>query len=157
MPAGDGREGERRARRLAALAPLRPFPAADDLPVVVAARMSLSFTLLISAVPLHALDMTSRRTRRAVEAVEAAVAEVVLLRGPERGSTQAAIEQVRTRLALVEEARAELAALGGAPSSFEQLRRELDATSPATPQDLPATEAVPEPPADPTQDGTPRT
>jgi len=69
-PAGDGREGERRARRLAALAPLRPFPAADDLPVVVAARMSLSFPLLISAVPLHALDMTSRRTRRAVEAVE---------------------------------------------------------------------------------------
>ena len=59
-PAGEGREGERRERRLAALAPLRPFPAADDLPVVVAARMSLSFPLLISAVPLHALDMTRR-------------------------------------------------------------------------------------------------
>ena len=69
-PPGEGRERERRERRLAALAPLRPFPSADDLPVVVAARMSLSFPLLISAVPLHALDMTRRRTRRAVEAVE---------------------------------------------------------------------------------------
>ncbi|HET9939273.1 MAG TPA: hypothetical protein VFQ28_10795 [Gaiella sp.] len=69
-PAGEGREGERRARRLAALAPLRPFPAPEDLPVVVAARMSLSFPVLISAVPLHALDMTRRATRRAVEAVE---------------------------------------------------------------------------------------
>ena len=69
-PVGDGRDGERSARRLAALEPLRPFPAPDDLPVVVAARMSLSFPVLISAVPLHALDMTRRRTRRAVEAVE---------------------------------------------------------------------------------------
>jgi predicted acylesterase/phospholipase RssA len=37
--------------------PLRPFPAAADLPVVVAARMSLSFPILISAVPLWAVDM----------------------------------------------------------------------------------------------------
>lgn len=34
------------------------FPAADDLPIVVAARMSLSFPLLISAVPLYAQDFT---------------------------------------------------------------------------------------------------
>jgi predicted acylesterase/phospholipase RssA len=67
---GDGRDGERRRRRLEALAPLRPFPTPEDLPVVVAARMSLSFPLLISAVPLHALDMTRTRTRDAVEAVE---------------------------------------------------------------------------------------
>ncbi len=67
---GEGREGERRRRRLEALEPLRPFPAPDDLPVVVAARMSLSFPLLISAVPLHALDVTSRRTRESLEAVE---------------------------------------------------------------------------------------
>lgn len=69
-PLGDGREAAGTRRRLEALAPLRPFPAPDDLPVVVAARMSLSFPLLISAVPLHALDMTRRRTREAVEAVE---------------------------------------------------------------------------------------
>lgn len=67
---GEGREGERRRRRLEALRPLRPFPAADDLPVVVAARMSLSFPLLISAVPLRALDMTRKRVQAAVAAVE---------------------------------------------------------------------------------------
>ena len=37
-------------------APLVPMPAAADLPVVVATRMSLSFPLLISAVPLFAID-----------------------------------------------------------------------------------------------------
>jgi len=57
-PLGAGRDAEKTKRRLDALHPLRPFPAPDDLPVVVAARMSLSFPLLISAVPLHALDMT---------------------------------------------------------------------------------------------------
>ena len=35
---------------------LRPFPRAADLPLIVATRMSLSFPLLISAVPLYALD-----------------------------------------------------------------------------------------------------
>ncbi len=35
-----------------------PLPAPADLPVVVAARMSLSFPGLISAVPLHAVDWT---------------------------------------------------------------------------------------------------
>jgi predicted acylesterase/phospholipase RssA len=36
--------------------PLVPMPKAADLPVVVATRMSLSFPLLISAVPLYAID-----------------------------------------------------------------------------------------------------
>ena len=35
---------------------LVPWPAARDLPVVVATRMSLSFPILISAVPLYAVD-----------------------------------------------------------------------------------------------------
>jgi predicted acylesterase/phospholipase RssA len=39
-------------------APLVPLPAAADLPVVVATRMSLSFPILISAVPLHAIDFS---------------------------------------------------------------------------------------------------
>ena len=69
-PIAEGREGERRRRTLDALAPLRPLPDPDDLPVVVAARMSLSFPLLISAVPLHALDLTRERTREALAAVE---------------------------------------------------------------------------------------
>ena len=69
-PVAEGRRGERRRRTLGALAPLRPLPDPDDLPVVVAARMSLSFPLLISAVPLHALDLTRERTREALAAVE---------------------------------------------------------------------------------------
>jgi predicted acylesterase/phospholipase RssA len=69
-PTGVGREAERARRRLEALAPLRPFPAPDDLPVVVAVRMSLSFPLLVSAVPLRALDMTTRRISQAVVDVE---------------------------------------------------------------------------------------
>jgi len=35
---------------------LIPFPLADDLPVVVTARMSLSFPFLIAAVPLYRID-----------------------------------------------------------------------------------------------------
>jgi predicted acylesterase/phospholipase RssA len=38
------------------LFPLRPLPDPADLPVVVAARMSLSFPLLMTAVPLWAVD-----------------------------------------------------------------------------------------------------
>ncbi|MDH0862913.1 patatin-like phospholipase family protein [Mitsuaria sp. GD03876] len=40
----------------AAQAPLRPLTREWDLPVVVAIRMSLSFPLLLSAVPLYAVD-----------------------------------------------------------------------------------------------------
>jgi hypothetical protein len=36
--------------------PLLPVPPRDQFPVAVAARMSLSFPLLVSAVPLHAID-----------------------------------------------------------------------------------------------------
>ncbi len=48
--------------------PLCPLPAAADLPVVVATRMSLSFPFLISAIPLHAID----HTRRDADAAHAA-------------------------------------------------------------------------------------
>lgn len=37
-------------------APLRQLPAAADLPIVVATRLSLSFPVLLSAVPLYAID-----------------------------------------------------------------------------------------------------
>jgi predicted acylesterase/phospholipase RssA len=40
---------------------LVPLPLAAELPVVVATRMSLSFPLLISAVPLHAIDWAISR------------------------------------------------------------------------------------------------
>jgi hypothetical protein len=45
-------------------APLRPLPRAADLPVVVAARMSLSFPVLLSAVPLYMVDRSRKRTER---------------------------------------------------------------------------------------------
>ena len=44
------------------------LPASQDLPVVVAVRLSLSFPLLISAVPLYAIDYTrSDQTHRKLE------------------------------------------------------------------------------------------
>ncbi|HSP04009.1 MAG TPA: hypothetical protein VLR27_10930 [Acidimicrobiales bacterium] len=100
-----------------------------------------------AALPQRVRDEPLRQVATAVESVEATVADVVLLRGPERASTEAAIEQVRTRLALVAEARAELDALSG-PSAVEQLRRELDLTAPAPPEQQPTTEPPPatEPP-----------
>jgi hypothetical protein len=127
-----------------------------DEPALIDVREALQLEALAideqlvaaAALPARVRDEPMRQIASAVEAVETAVAEVVLLRGPERESSQAAIEQVRTRLALVEEARAELAALGGTPSSFEQLRRELDTTAPAMPDQPPLAQPAPEPPSD---------
>ncbi|WP_457353256.1 hypothetical protein [Roseateles sp. P5_D6] len=42
---------------------LRPFPRGADLPVVVAIRMSLSFPVLLSAVPLYSVDYTLTRNQ----------------------------------------------------------------------------------------------
>ncbi len=39
-------------------APLMPLPRGDDLPVVVGARLSLSYPMLLSAVPLYTIDWT---------------------------------------------------------------------------------------------------
>lgn len=44
---------------------LHPWPAPDDLPVIVATRMSLSFPVLISAVRLWAIDYTLPENQRA--------------------------------------------------------------------------------------------
>jgi len=41
--------------------PLLPLPAAADMPVVVAARMSLSFPIMISAIPLYAIDFSGKQ------------------------------------------------------------------------------------------------
>jgi len=37
-----------------------PLPAAPDLPILLGARMSLSFPILLSAVPLYAANVTRR-------------------------------------------------------------------------------------------------
>ncbi|WP_193312809.1 patatin-like phospholipase family protein [Georgenia subflava] len=50
--------------------PLRPLPAGPDLPVLVATRMSLSFPLLITAVPLHAVDYADPVNRGAADAAD---------------------------------------------------------------------------------------
>lgn len=49
------------------MAPRRPLPDAADLPVVVAARMSLSFPVLLSAVPLWAVDMSRLANQKALD------------------------------------------------------------------------------------------
>jgi predicted acylesterase/phospholipase RssA len=46
-----------------AMRPLLPMPAPENIPVVVATRLSLSFPLLISAVPIWAVDWTRRRNQ----------------------------------------------------------------------------------------------
>lgn len=46
------------------LEPLCPLPAPAGLPIVVAARMSLSFPILLSAVPLHRIDWSSTENQR---------------------------------------------------------------------------------------------
>src|SRR5262249_35217537 len=39
----------------------QPLPAPEDLPILLGARMSLSFPFLLSAIPLYAADVTRRR------------------------------------------------------------------------------------------------
>lgn len=46
------------------LGKLKPLPSRDDLPVIFAARLSLSFPVLFCAVPLYAIDYTRRRLDR---------------------------------------------------------------------------------------------
>ena len=66
-PADQWRSELRRRQAL----PLRPFPAPEDVPIVVATRMSLSFPLLISAVPLYSVDYyTSRENQDARAAAD---------------------------------------------------------------------------------------
>lgn len=65
-PAADGFDD--RVRRLA-LAHLRPLPDPDNLPVLVAARFSLSFPLLLSAARLFSLDWADPANRAFADAV----------------------------------------------------------------------------------------
>jgi hypothetical protein len=51
-------ESDRQAREWQSFYPKLKLPPEDDLPVVVATRMSLSFPVLLSAVPLYMVDRT---------------------------------------------------------------------------------------------------
>jgi len=48
------------------LEPLRPLPLPANLPIVVGARLSLSFPLLLSAIPLHAIDWSRKHNQEAI-------------------------------------------------------------------------------------------
>jgi predicted acylesterase/phospholipase RssA len=59
LPEEEGERWRSRVRRgIAWRQGLRPLPEAKDLPVIVATRMSLSFPILLSAVPLWQYDLT---------------------------------------------------------------------------------------------------
>ena len=81
LPQDPAQRLARRARD-ALLRPLVPLPAASDLPVVVAVRASLSFPLLLSAVPFHAVaENASAPALRRLREVVAEVLEVAPLAG----------------------------------------------------------------------------
>ena len=56
--------------------PLRPLPRSADLPVVVAVRMSLSFPVLLSAVPLFSIDWSLAENKARKDAQRHAAAGV---------------------------------------------------------------------------------
>jgi hypothetical protein len=64
------REARRRQLLRAQAGSKRPWPAPDDVPVIVATRMSLSFPLLITAVRLYAVDYSLEENRDARTAAD---------------------------------------------------------------------------------------
>jgi predicted acylesterase/phospholipase RssA len=58
-PAPQERPEGHRTRKIE-LGELKPLPSSDNLPVILAVRMSLSFPFLFCAVPLYAIDFTRR-------------------------------------------------------------------------------------------------
>lgn len=100
-PPEPSQPAERREWRLlcALLEPLKPMPSAEDLPVVVATRLSLSFPLLLSAIPLWAVDRSREANQGAEDAWRAWARSTddweSQLGDPE---TRAALEQEHGRL-----------------------------------------------------------
>lgn len=99
----------------------------------------------VAALPgRHKADKLEQ-VERAVSAIEGVVADVVGLRGPAVEDLEIGLAGVRTRIALVREARAELAELGGASPDLERLRADLDQASSPEPT-APASDPSPSPP-----------
>lgn len=107
-----------------------------------------------AALPAKVRDEPLRHVTAAVEAIEGVVADIVLLRGPAAGEIDRGLEHVRTRLALVTEARAELAAIDDT-SSFDVMRHHMEgpgddpAAEDPVPEGTEPPSTRPEPPADP--------
>jgi predicted acylesterase/phospholipase RssA len=64
-PVANTKEDAGLVQRIVEQTPYRLLPAPADLPVVVAARMSLSFPVLISAIPLYAIDWSLKSNQEA--------------------------------------------------------------------------------------------
>ena len=91
----------------------------------------------VAALPKqHRVEPLDRITK-AVEIIETTVSSVVLMRGPTLAESEAHIADIRTRLRLVQEARAELSGLDPTQSSLDALRQGLDAEAPPAPPQLP--------------------
>lgn len=88
-----------------------------------------------AALPSRVRAEPLRQVGKAVDAIEATVADVVSMRGPAGTDLTAGLEAVRARLAFVAEARRELEALdplsGGLPPSFERPDAVAEHTRPA--------------------------
>ena len=80
----------------------------------------------VAALPKSQRPPRLQQVNGAVEAIEEAVAGVVALRGPALGDVQRGIDDVRTRMRLVAEARAELAALDPTADTLDELRRRME-------------------------------
>ena len=105
----------------------------------------------IAALPKQHRETHMPEVAKAVEAVEAAVADVVALRGPALADARAGVADVQTRLALIVAAREELAALAPGPTSLDALKEGLEAQAPPV---VPPPAAPPTPPGDDEQGGT---
>ena len=80
----------------------------------------------VAGLPKQQRQAPLDRVGTAVDAIEATVTSVVLLRGPAIDETEARLADVRTRLRHVHEARAELAGLDPTTGSLDFLRQQLD-------------------------------
>ena len=112
---------------------LRANAELDD-PSMVSVRTALEREALavddslvaVASLPKQHRGNRMQQVNDAVEAIEEAVASVVALRGPSLGEVQRGIDDARTRLRHVEEARAELAALDPTTGSLDELRARLE-------------------------------
>lgn len=101
----------------------------------------------VAALPKARREAPMKQMTAAVDAVEEAVASLVMLRGPEVVDFEREIADVRARVGFVEAARAELEAMSTAPTDIEELRRKLEAeaNAQAEPQAMPASPPTADP------------
>lgn len=80
----------------------------------------------VASLPKAQREGRLQKVTDAVEAIETAVADVVVVTGPALDDVHRSLDDVRTRLTLVAEARAELADLDVSAESLEHLRARLE-------------------------------